>query len=53
MGDLDNKVRKCFNEYAVDKSLAYDLDLTKLPRYVAEYLISEFLSENGVTGKAS
>ena len=47
MGDLDNKVRKCFNEYAVDKSLAYDLDLTKLPRYVAEYLIFEFLSENG------
>jgi len=47
MGDLDNKVRKCFNEYAVDKSLAYDLDLTKLPRYVAEYLISEFLPENG------
>jgi ATP-dependent Lon protease len=46
MGDLDNKVQKCFNEYAVDKSLAYDLDLTKLPRYVAEYLISEFLSEN-------
>jgi len=47
MGDLDNKVRKCFNEYAVDKSLAYDLDLTKLPRYVAEYLISEFLLESG------
>jgi ATP-dependent Lon protease len=43
MNELGNKVRKCFGDYAVDKRLAYDLELVKLPRYVAEYLISEFM----------
>ena len=42
MSDLFNKVKKCFGDYAVDKRLVYELELTKLPRYVAEYLISEF-----------
>jgi ATP-dependent Lon protease len=47
VGDLDNKVLRYFGDYAVDKRLAYELELTKLPRYVAEYLISEFLPEGG------
>jgi ATP-dependent Lon protease len=42
VSDLFNKVKKCFGDYAVDKRLVYELELTKLPRYVAEYLISEF-----------
>jgi ATP-dependent Lon protease len=47
VSDLFNKVKKCFGDYAVDKRLVYELELTKLPRYVAEYLISEFKgSEN-------
>jgi len=44
MVELFNKVRRCFGEYAVDKRLAYDLELAKLPRYVSEFLISEFMS---------
>ena len=47
MGDLDNKVLRYFGDYAVDKRLTYELELTKLPRYVAEYLISQFLPEGG------
>jgi ATP-dependent Lon protease len=43
MSELYNKVRKIFGDYAVDKRLAYELELAKLPRYVAEYLISEFM----------
>jgi ATP-dependent Lon protease len=47
MSELFNKVKRCFGDYAVDKRLVYELELTKLPRYVAEYLISEFKgSEN-------
>lgn len=42
MSDLYNKVKRYFGDYAVDKRLAYELELAKLPRYVAEYLISEF-----------
>ena len=42
MSDLFNKVKRCFGDCAVDKRLVYELELTKLPRYVAEYLISEF-----------
>ena len=45
--DLYNKVRKYFGDYAVDKRLAYELELAKLPRYVAEYLISEFVGRGG------
>ena len=43
MSELYNKVRKIFGDYAVDKRLAYELELAKLPRYVAEYLISKFI----------
>jgi ATP-dependent Lon protease len=43
MSELYNKVRRFFGDYAVDKRLAYELELAKLPRYVAEYLISEFI----------
>jgi ATP-dependent Lon protease len=43
MSELYNKVRRYFGDYAVDKRLAYELELAKLPRYVAEYLISEFI----------
>jgi ATP-dependent Lon protease len=42
VSDLFNKVKRCFGDYAVDKRLVYELELAKLPRYVAEYLISEF-----------
>jgi ATP-dependent Lon protease len=42
MSELFNKIKRCFGDYAVDKRLVYELELTKLPRYVAEYLISEF-----------
>ena len=44
--DLFTKIRKVFGEYAVDKRLAYQLDLIKLPRYVSEYLISYFMLES-------
>lgn len=47
MSELNNKVRRCFGDYAVDKRLAYELELVKLPRYVAEYLISEFMGLGG------
>lgn len=47
MSELFNKVRGRFGEYAVDKRLAYELELAKLPRYVAEYLISEFMLRGG------
>jgi ATP-dependent Lon protease len=45
MSELNNKIKKYFGDYAVDKRLAFELDLVKLPRYVAEYLISEFQQE--------
>jgi ATP-dependent Lon protease len=47
MSELFNKVRKYFGDYAVDKRLAYELELAKLPRYVAEFLISEFMNRSG------
>jgi ATP-dependent Lon protease len=43
MSELFNKVRKYFGDYAVDKKLVYELELVKLPRYVAEYLVSYFM----------
>jgi len=44
MGELFNKVKRYFGDYAVDKRLAYELELAKLPRYVAEFLVSEFMN---------
>jgi len=48
MSELNNKVQRCFGDYA-DKR-AYEL-VTKLPRYVAEYLISESLPSGDWQGK--
>jgi len=45
--ELYNKVKRYFGDYAVDKRLVYELELAKLPRYVAEYLISEFAGSGG------
>jgi len=45
--ELYNKVKRYFGDYAVDKRLVYELELAKLPRYVAEYLISEFAGSSG------
>ncbi len=47
LSELNNKVRRYFGDYAVDKRLAYELELTTLPRYVAEFLISEYASSGG------
>ncbi len=47
MSELGNKIKRCFGDYAVDKRLAYELELVKLPRYVAEYLISESIGLGG------
>ena len=47
MSELSNKVARCFGEYAVDKRLAYELEVAKLPRYVAEFLIFKFMSSGG------
>jgi ATP-dependent Lon protease len=47
VSELYNKVVKYFGDYAVDKRLAYELELSKIPRYVAEYLIAEFRDEGG------
>ena len=48
VSELNNKVKRCFGDYAVNKRLNYELELAKLPRYVAEYLISEFIgTSNG------
>jgi ATP-dependent Lon protease len=44
MSELFNKIQRYFGEYAVDKRLAYELELAKLPRYVAEFLISQFIN---------
>jgi ATP-dependent Lon protease len=44
MSELFNKVKRYFGDYAVDKRLAYELELAKLPRYVAEFLISQFMN---------
>lgn len=47
LSELFNKVKRYFGDYAVDKRLAYELELAKLPRYVAEFLISEFMLQGG------
>jgi ATP-dependent Lon protease len=44
MSELFNKIQRYFGDYAVDKRLAYELELAKLPRYVAEFLISQFIN---------
>jgi len=38
------KVQRAFGEYAVDKRIANSVEFMRLPRYVVEYLIGEFMS---------
>ena len=42
MSDLFAKVRKAFGDYAVNKDLANSVEVSRLPGFVAEYLITEF-----------
>jgi ATP-dependent Lon protease len=42
MSDLFAKIRRVFGDYAVDKKLILDIDIPKIPRFVAEYLVTEF-----------
>ncbi|MEM1703570.1 MAG: BREX system Lon protease-like protein BrxL [Zestosphaera sp.] len=42
MSDLFAKIRRVFAEYAVDKSLLQVAEVSKLPGFVAEYLMTEF-----------
>ena len=41
-GDLNNKIRKVFGEVAVDKGLATRHEVSRLPRFISEYLISRY-----------
>lgn len=41
------KVQRAFGEYAVDKRIASSVELMRLPRYVVEYLIGEFMAKDG------
>ena len=41
------KVQRVFGDYAVDKRIASSVELMRLPRYVVEYLIGEFMAEGG------
>ncbi|MGC9177629.1 MAG: hypothetical protein ACP5G6_04320, partial [Conexivisphaera sp.] len=42
VSDLFAKVRRAFGDYAVDKSLLQAAEVSKLPGFVAEYLMTEF-----------
>lgn len=42
MSDLFAKIRRAFGDYAVDKSLLQVAEVSKLPGFVAEYLMTEF-----------
>lgn len=44
MSELYDKIRNTFGEYAVDKSLMQIAEISKLPGFVAEYLMTEFSS---------
>ena len=41
------KIQRVFGEYAVDKRIANSVELMRLPRYVVEYLIGEFMAKSG------
>lgn len=45
MSNLFAKVRRAFGDYAVDKSLMHVAEISKLPGFVAEYLMTEFAAE--------
>ena len=42
ISDLFAKVRRAFGDYAVDKRLLQEAEISKLPGFVAEYLMTEF-----------
>jgi ATP-dependent Lon protease len=47
VSDLFAKVRRAFGDYAVDKSLLQAAEVSKLPGFVAEYLMTEFSMKYG------
>ncbi|MEM0233589.1 MAG: BREX system Lon protease-like protein BrxL [Candidatus Nezhaarchaeales archaeon] len=44
MLSLDDKVSRVFNEVAVNKGLALRYEVSRLPRFISEYLISKYCS---------
>lgn len=42
MGEIFDKIREVFGDYAVDKSLMQTGEISKLPGFVAEFLMTEF-----------
>ncbi len=42
LSDLFAKIRRVFQDYAVDKRLLQEAEISKLPSFVAEYLMTEF-----------
>ncbi|MCX8168406.1 MAG: BREX system Lon protease-like protein BrxL [Ignisphaera sp.] len=42
MSDLFAKIKRAFGDYSVDKSLLQVAEISKLPGFVAEYLMTEF-----------
>lgn len=42
ISDLFAKIRRAFGDYAVDKRLLQEAEISKLPGFVAEYLMTEF-----------
>lgn len=51
MSELFAKIRRAFGDYAVDKSLFHITEISKLPGFVAEYLITEFSYSFGSSWK--
>ncbi len=47
MIELDDKIRSIFEEYAVKKELINIQEVSRLPRFIAEYLIARF-SKDGI-----
>ncbi|MEZ0345542.1 MAG: BREX system Lon protease-like protein BrxL [Infirmifilum sp.] len=45
MSELYAKIRRAFGDYAVDKSLLQASEVSRLPGFVAEYLMTEFAME--------
>lgn len=51
--DLFRKIQVVFGDLATNKHLASTREYAMLPRYVVEYLVSEFIKEHGPAGYAS
>ncbi|WP_069806914.1 hypothetical protein [Vulcanisaeta thermophila] len=45
VGDLYAKIRRAFGDYDVDKSLLHETEISRLPGFIAEYLITEYAME--------